>query len=520
MSDHSERLQAPLLIALPQGLNISGVTTWALRLANGLAARGRRAGLIIHPTLSAAIDAAIDPRVQTFHLHNILPIDRCAGDLSAYLPHYVQTIRALGGTGHAQRSPCVLAPNLHGDNYAIAAALSLSDPDSIRTLGWQHSDIEYDTRLLTHYEPILAGFIAVSDAIEHRLRAALPAREQDIANIPYGVHVPAQPASSNPKSPLRLIYTGRLQHEQKRILALVHLSDLLCSRNIDHRLTIVGDGPARPELERAAATRAPRLQLHTPASPEAVGALLLQHDVFILPSRYEGLSISMLEAMAAGCIPILARTRSGAAQAIESGYNGMLADVAPEADERTTALALADSIQRALTKNAAVLSDNARATIADRFSLDRHIDRVCELIDRAAASPARSWPATRPCAFTSASPQHGSGSVPPEGPRLLTELLERLAGRAVLIHGTGQHTLQLAHILADAPARIVALADDNPEQHGRMLWNWAIVNPADALTTSATDVIISSHMHQEAIYARRDIYERQGLRIHRIYPAP
>ncbi len=517
---------APFLIALPQGLNVSGVTTWAVRLSSALAARGRAVGLIIHPTLSAPVEAAIDPRVRLFRVHNVPPIDRCAGDIAPYIPHYRAAVRALGGAGQPERGPCapvVLAPNLHGDIYAIAAALSLADPESIRTLGWQHSDIEYDTRLLAHYEPILHSFVAVSDAIEERLRAALRVREDDIANIPYGVPIPppsARSAHASPPAPLRLIYTGRLQHEQKRILALVHLSDALSARGIDHLLTIVGDGPARAELERAASDRRGRLRLLAAASPEAVGALLLEHDYFILPSRYEGLSISMLEAMGAGCIPILARTRSGAAQAVESGSNGILADADPDADERTTGAALADALQRALAKDPAALSASAQGTIVGRYSLDLHAERVGKLIDRAAASPARAWPATRPCAFSAPAAAAGSGSVPPEGARLLSQLLERLAGRIVLIHGVGQHTLQLASILAEAPCRIVAFADDNPEHQGRMLWNWPIIRPADALATSATDVVISSWMHQEAIHSRRDIYERQGLRTHRIYPSP
>jgi glycosyltransferase involved in cell wall biosynthesis len=503
---------APFLVALPRGLTVSGVTTWALRLAQGLAARGRPAGLIVHPAEGAEVAAAIDPRVHVFRLSDAPGIDTCSGDLSPFLPAY----RAATETMLRRGSPCILSPNLHGDCYGIAAALSLSHADHLRTLGWQHSDIEYDTRLLAHYEPVLFSFIAVSDAIDHRLRAALPGRRSDIANIPYGVELPPQ-VTRRPSSTLRLIYSGRLEHQQKRILALVHLSDLLNARGLDHSLTIVGDGPARAELERAAAQRPGRITLLPSAAPEAVGALLDSHDCFILPSRYEGLSISMLEAMARGCIPILARTRSGAAQAVESGYNGLLAEIGPEADEKQTAEALADAIARLRTKNTADLAANARSTISERLSLDHHIDRVATLIDEAAASPPRPWPATRPCAFTAPSPAHGSGSVPPEGPRRLTELLEKLARRPVLIHGAGQHTLQLARIFADAPARIVAFADDNPEQHGRMLWNWPVIAPAHARDTSATDVVISSWMHQDAIYARREIYERQGLCVHRIY---
>ena len=51
-SPGSSRARTPgpgLVIALPHGLNVSGVTMWAVRLSNALAERGRVAALILHP---------------------------------------------------------------------------------------------------------------------------------------------------------------------------------------------------------------------------------------------------------------------------------------------------------------------------------------------------------------------------------------------------------------------------------------------------------------------------------------
>ena len=97
---------------------------------------------------------------------------------------------------------------------------------------------------------------------------------------------------------IRLIYTGRIEHEQKRILALAHLSDELTRRVIAHQITAVGDGPAMRAFDSAIASR-PHIRRLPPQSPARIAQLLSEHDAFILPSRYEGLSVSMLEAMAA-----------------------------------------------------------------------------------------------------------------------------------------------------------------------------------------------------------------------------
>jgi glycosyltransferase involved in cell wall biosynthesis len=524
-------MAAPLLIALPDGLSVSGVSIWAARLANGLVQSthsARAVALILHrePPGSVRLDLPLDPRIMVLPDGPPLPrFEEAPGDLSAIIPKYraaAALLAARAGT------PVILSPNLHGDCYGAAAALAAKDPEIVRVVAWNHSDIEYNARVLTHYEPLITKYIAVSDAIEGVLRERLPARTADILNIPYGVDTDSPPPTARTlreAAPIRLIYTGRIEHEQKRIGALVHLADELNRRGIAHQITVVGDGPAAANFDIFASTRPSVLRL-APVGPARIGELLDQHDAFVLPSRYEGLSIAMLEAMARGCIPVLARTRSGALQVIEPGYNGELADVDPAADEAATAAALAASIQRHLARSPQqrlAMSDAARATVRARFSLAEHLRSVEALLDAAAAASPRGWPADRPCAFTAApgaagrNGWAGSGSVPPEGPARLAKLLDSLAGRAIVVHGVGQHTLQLAEVFARSPATIVAFSDDDPKRCGERLWGSPIVRPAEAAATGATEVIISSWMHQQSIWARRGIYEQQGLRVHTIY---
>lgn len=513
---------APLLIPLATGLCVGGVTTWAVRLANGLARRGRGAALLLHPEPAgnARLEVEIDERVAVFAPADLPPFDR-PGDLSAHIPRYREAAERL-----ARRfgGPVAIAPSGHGDAFGAAAALCLAEPQLVRVLGWQHSDIEYDTRVLTRYEPVIARYIAVSDRIAATLRSRLPGRESDIHNIPYGVEV--SPEAPSPRPPLRgrplnLIYTGRLEHEQKRILALTHMCVELSRQGIDHRLAVVGDGPAAAEFD-AHARAIPSIRRLGPASPQTIVRLLREADALVLPSRYEGLSIAMLEAMAAGCVPIPAKTASGVMQAVEPGYSGEIAAVEPAEDERAAGLALAAAVARFRTRDTVAMALSAWRTALDRFSLLRHLETVERLLDEAAASLPRNWPGDRPCAFTAGSgtaATQGSGSVPPEGAARLAALLQALAGRRIIIHGAGQHTLQLGAVLAASPAQILAFTDDDRQRWGGQLWNWPIIPPAQAGDTGATDLVISSWMHQEAIWSRRDFYEAQGLRIHRIYPS-
>lgn len=539
-------MPTPLLIHLPQGLNVSGVTLWGVRLANAMAERGRCAAVVLHaePAGQRRLELPLHPEVVTIDMADLPPLHAAAGDLAPYLPRLRTCVRRLAE--HAD-SPVCLSPNLLGDSYGLAAALALVEPDSVRILGWQHSDITYDTRMLAHYQPMISRFVGVSERIEQRLAEALPTRRAHVRRIPYGVPVaetcpkraeictpsrsgsssplsggagwqPASPPPSSSLRPIRLIYTGRIEHEQKRIGALPLLADRLKARGIAFTLTLLGDGPAVEEIDSALARHKPYAQRLDPLGPDDVRRHLAEADALVLPSRYEGLSISMLEALGQGCVPIVTRIASGAAEAVDDGRTGILADAGPDDTPERTADALAEAVERLLASDLPAMSQAAHAVARERYSIDAHADAVAALLDEAAADEPRPWPATRPCAFAGdGSGGGGSGSVPQEGAARLRAVLRGLAGRRIVLHGAGRHTIELAHVLAESPATILAIADDDPARHSDHLFNWPIIAPADAAGTGATAVLISSWMHESAIWERRGVYERQGLRVHRLY---
>lgn len=539
----------PLLIALPSNLIVSGVATWAVRLVSALAAAGRATGLIVHQTSPghARLDISLHPAVRVYDLTdlglmpNVEPASHSTRE--AWIGAYSAAICGVHAAGGAAE-PVILSPNLHADCYAVGVESARRAPDLVRLVGWQHNDIEYDRRVLAHYEPALAEIVGVSDHTTSLLRTLLPGRS--VTPIAYGVEVPRSPARRSPLAtaarsrPVRLLYTGRLDHHQKRILALPHMSRSLHDMGIDHELTILGDGPAAADLDRLIGVEAnserarerdrmanatPSLadrclavslpnaiRLVGPASPTQVRDALAHHDAFILPSRFEGLSVSMLEALAAGCVPIVARVESGALQAITPGVTGLIADVSPDADEASVGLALAHEVARFLACDSDAMSRAAWASASDRYSLDAHAGCVSALLDRAAATPPMNWPPHKPVWFSDP-----GGSIPTDAPARIARVLQSLAGRRVIVHATGHHTRTLLPHLLAGPAIIVGFTDDDRQQHASTLAGLPIVAPESASTLNATDVLISTSMHETAVWARRRVYERQGLAVHRIY---
>jgi len=512
---------AAYLVALPKGLIVSGITAWTLRVCGALAARGRTVGIAVHraPPEHETLHAAIPSGVRTFDLTGLPDMETCAGNLSEFIPAYARAARELA---RAAGAPCVITPYYLGDCVGAAAALTLADPAGVRLLAVQQLMIPYETHVWSHFEPVIARFVGVSDEIAAGLRAAFPHRSGDVRTIPNSANVPTAPPPARPPlrdRPLRLVYTGRIEQVQKRVGALVELSRALTRRAVDHRLTLVGDGPAAADLDRLieAQDLAERVRRCAPVAPELVDRLLDDHDVFVLPSRAEGLSLSLVEAMARACVPVIARTASGAAQTVEPGVSGEIVEIPADAPDKEAGQLMAEGVVRAVAHGLPRLAHGAWEAARRKFSLERCAEDFGRVIDEAAASAPRAWPASRPVAFTGAASPQGSGAVPSDGAIRLREALARLGGRRIIIHATGRHTLELSGVLADSPAAIAAFADDDPARQGRSLWNWPIVSPADAARTGATDVVISSWINQDAIWERRAVYVRQGLAVHRLY---
>ncbi len=517
---------APLLFSLPHGLDLGGVTTWAVRLANGLAARGRVVGMVVHPRGEGQPAAEIEfhPGVVRIMPDNWPHIGGCNGDLASYLPAYRRAISDLSQAAYGHtRGPVVLSPNILGDSYGIAAALCTTQAETLRVLAWQHADSDYDTAVLRRYEPIISRFVAIDERYVSTLKVMFPGRESDITTIPHGVDVPPTPPTAREPlagRPLRLVYTGRIEHHQKRIGAIALLSDELSRRGIDHQITVIGDGPAAAEFDSLLATR-PKVKRVRSAGPEAIVDALRKADAFVLASRFEGLCISRIEAMAHGCVPIITSANSGATSGLADGQSAVFVSTLPGDDETTTAGHVADGVERFLASDRDAMAQAAWAAAREHFSLEVHVERVAVLIDAAATDQVRWWRTDWPSAFSSSRTEPGrSGSTGPDAAQRLAALLESLTGRRIVLHGAGQHTLELASTLARSPAEIVALCDDDKQRWGTQFLGWPVISPAHAGNTGATDVVISSYIHAETIWNRREVYESLGLHVHRIYAEP
>lgn len=127
--------------------------------------------------------------------------------------------------------------------------------------------------------------------------------------------------------PLRCITVGHL-NSRKGVDLLLESIAFAVHDGAELQLTLVGDGPARDALERAArhAGISGRVTFLGSLPRASLPKLLLDHDVFTTMSRSEGSPMAVAEAMASG-LPVLSAANVGARDFINDGETGRLVDV-------------------------------------------------------------------------------------------------------------------------------------------------------------------------------------------------
>jgi glycosyltransferase involved in cell wall biosynthesis len=127
--------------------------------------------------------------------------------------------------------------------------------------------------------------------------------------------------------PICIGFAARIAKAQKRADLLIPLIQGLEEKHINYKLSIAGDGPYSPIIEEYVRENniSDRVHLLGQIDRENINDFWKEQDIFISLSEYEGSSLSMLEAMSYGVVPVETRV-SGANEFIETGINGFICE--------------------------------------------------------------------------------------------------------------------------------------------------------------------------------------------------
>lgn len=219
-----------------------------------------------------------------------------------------------------------------------------------------------------------SSFAAISEDIE-RQWLALGVSNDRMTRTASGVDAEHfRPGSSSLEAELlprpRVVFTGRL-HPQKNLDLLLEAWPQVAQRTAAN-LILIGQGPERDRLASKAQALgiSGRVQF-TGALPDPADALRAA-DVFVLPSVAEGMSNSLLEAMATG-LPCLATNIGGNTDLLKDGVGILVEPDRPQA----WADALIGVIED--RERARRLGDAARHRIESEYALPVVVDRYLNL---------------------------------------------------------------------------------------------------------------------------------------------
>jgi glycosyltransferase involved in cell wall biosynthesis len=365
--------------ALPAGSTNGGVTTWALALSKRLNQKSHSSKLICHSAWPGRATFKSDDRSDIIYCDGLAwgaGIDAIRG----FLPTY-SAVKAN-----------IFIPNWSWGTYGTVSLMSLNEDCDIRVIAFAHSDQNHYYELLTYYEPIISKFVGVSETICQHLRCILPSRLNDICKLMYPVTVLNESRKPNHKKPLTITYGGRIEQRQKRILDLIALSELLASKKGNYHFKIAGDGPQLAQL-----TEHFEKKEYSNVSIEFLGLvahekmtdLWASSDISILFSEFEGMSISMLESMGQGCVPIVTDV-SGAKEKITHGQTGFIVAVG---DIASMAQIIADlDANKARVEQ---ISDACISSVRDHHGFDAYDQAFVEIMRECMSGPPVKWPGSK-----------------------------------------------------------------------------------------------------------------------------
>lgn len=368
---------APLIVHVIYRLDFGGLENGLVNLVNRLPAGRYRHAIVCLAGFNPVIRTRIErPDVE------VLSLDKRPGKDPAAYGRMWRVLR--------QRRPAVVHTRNLGtvDMQWVAAAAAV--PHRVHgEHGWEVDDPRglgaRSLRIRRACRPVIHRYVPMSQDIARWLErdVGVPARRirQLYSGVDIGRFTP--PPDRQAASPtLRLGTVGRLD-PVKNQAALLEAFAGLRQQHRDLHLTVVGDGPLRDRLQSLAGSLGIAADVTFTGARGDTPELLRSLDVFVLPSVNEGISNTILEAMATG-LPVVAARVGGNPELVVDGVSGRLYDPAgPQALEEALLPYLTDPLLRDRHGRA------GRERVVQNFSLDAMVSRYLAMYDELLARDPR-----------------------------------------------------------------------------------------------------------------------------------
>lgn len=371
----------PLVVHVLHRFDVGGLENGVVNLINAMPPERYRHAVIALTDCADEFAARIGRTDVRFH-----SLHKPPGHGFRVFPQFHRLMRTL-------RPAIVHTRNLAALEMVVPALLAGVPVRVHGEHGWDSRDPEGTNRkyrlVRRAFAPMVSHYVALSGHLQRYLVDAVGISAARIARICNGVDAQRFRAAER-RDPLpgmpfgdadEWIFgtVGRLQ-EVKDQITLVRAFSRLISLHPEARrrarLVIAGDGPLRAAVEREIGAGQLGDRVWLAGSRSDVPRIMRALDCFVLPSRAEGISNTILEAMASG-LPVIATAVGGNPELVVDRRCGWLV---PPCNPEAMAEAMAQSL--AAPQQSREFGTVARQRIEAEFSLDAMVRQYADLYDR------------------------------------------------------------------------------------------------------------------------------------------
>lgn len=277
-----------------------------------------------------------------------------------------------------QHRPDVFIPNYFP--IAIMASKWVKAA-GIPTIAVLHNDNDFHYNLIKTFAHVNGNYISAVVSVSQNIAeniAHLVYKECKSCEIACGAPVSNKKVPLPPQGKLKVIYAGRLEEKQKKISELTRAFCRAAEEVEGTEYFIYGSGPALNSVLKLIA-------IHGKGLPVSYGGVLdsnhildsfSQHHVFVLFSDFEGIPISLMEAMGCGLVPICTYIKSGVTQIVKNNETGILVN------DRDISFINAIKLLRDDEQLYCSLSMNARKIIENDYSEEACNTKWLKLLEK------------------------------------------------------------------------------------------------------------------------------------------
>lgn len=226
--------------------------------------------------------------------------------------------------------PFVLINIWNMDLIVAAAVVRRMYPGQVKIISSVLNDTANNYEVASIWQSEIDAFIGISSLIADKLKNIKSLPEKKVLyRLPFIADRRKRKRDySSMGEPIRICYPCRLEIAQKRADIIPHILAMLNMANVQYEFNIVGKGKYEAELKKYVSNNGLQNTVNFLGwlPKEKLISFFYTQDVYLNTSEYEGTSLTMLEAMASGCVPVVTDV-SGVADFIQPGNNGVICSI-------------------------------------------------------------------------------------------------------------------------------------------------------------------------------------------------